>query len=68
MKSYDWILYAIIAAFLAWEGVAHWILHNRQGHTASNRIEAIEKKWGIPARIVVAAATVALGVHLQGAF
>lgn len=64
----DEILYGIVAAFVAWEGIAHFILHNKQGHTASNRILYIEKKGGIPIRILVAASVIALGIHLEGVF
>lgn len=65
--SLDAILYAIIAAFVAWEAVAHFVLHNLSGHTLSNRIGALEhnKAWGWLVRIVVAVAVVVLGVHLE---
>lgn len=65
---WDVILYTIIAAFVAWEGIAHYVLHNKTGHTASNRILWIEKRGGIPVRILIAASVIALGVHLEGAF
>jgi hypothetical protein len=64
----DTILYGIVAAFVAWEGVAHYGLHNRQAHTLSNRIMWLERHGGWPVRAVVAAVVVALGVHLEGAF
>lgn len=64
----DWILYAIIGTFVAWEAVAHYAFHNRSAHTLSNRIAWLEKRGGWPVRIVVAVAIVALGAHLQGAF
>lgn len=64
----DSILYSIVAAFIAWEGVAHFALHNKSGHTLSNRILAAETRWGIPIRVLVACACAALGVHLQGVF
>lgn len=67
--SYDFILYAIIAAFVAWEGVAHFVLHNVSGHTASNRIGWLEHRgplWvQLIVRIIVGAAVVLLGVHLE---
>lgn len=68
--SYDWILYAIVAAFTGWEGIAHYALHNQQGHTLSNRIAWLENhgppalRYGI--RVLVACAVAALGVHLEG--
>lgn len=65
---YDWILYGIIGVFVAWEGIAHYVTNNTQAHTLSNRIKAAEAKGGIPVRILVAAAVIALGVHLEGAF
>ena len=64
----DAILYAIIAAFVAWEAVAHYVLHNDSGHTLSNRIIWLEGEGGWPVRVLVAAAVVVLGVHLEGAF
>jgi hypothetical protein len=64
----DPILYTIIAAFIGWEATAHYALHNQQGHTASNRILTLEKRFGWPVRVLVALATIALGVHLEGGF
>jgi hypothetical protein len=64
----DAILYAIVAAFVAWEAVAHYALHNRSGHTLSNRITWLETRGGIPVRILVACVVAALGVHLEGGF
>jgi hypothetical protein len=65
----DPILYGIIAVFVAWEGVAHYLLHNTSGHTLSNRIGWLEHRgpaWvQLIIRIVVAAAVVLLGVHLE---
>lgn len=66
--GFDWVLYAIVAAFVVWEAVAHFLLHNQSGHTLSDRIEWLETKGGWPVRVVVSAAVVALGVHLQGVF
>lgn len=69
---WDWILYAIIAAFIAWEAVAHYLLGNRAGHTLSNRIAWLEDQGSASqqtaVRVVVAAAVAALGVHLEGGF
>lgn len=64
----DAILYGIIAAFIAWEAAAHFAFHNRTGHTLSNRIRLLERDYGWPMRALVAAAVVALGVHLEGGF
>lgn len=64
----DAILWAIVAVFVAWEAVAHFVLHNREGHTLSNRIVWLERKGGWPVRVLTAAAVIALGVHLQGVF
>lgn len=64
----DAILYAIVAAFVAWEFVAHFTFHNRGAHTLSNRIAWLERRGGWPVRALVAAAVLALGLHLQGAF
>ena len=64
----DTILYLIVAAFTAWELTAHYLLHNRQGHTLSNRIEWLEREGGWPVRALVAVAVLTLGIHLQGAF
>lgn len=68
-KRYDPVLWIIVAAFVAFEAIAHFVYHNSDGvGTASHEIEAIEKKYGWPARALVAAAVVALGVHLEGGF
>lgn len=65
----DWILYGIIGAFVAWEGTAHFALHNAQGHTLSNRIGWLEHRgpwWSqLVVRVVVAVAVVVLGLHLE---
>lgn len=67
--NYDPILYAIIALFVAWEGVAHFVLHNVTGHTLSNRIGWLEHRgplWlQLVIRLIVAAAVIVLGVHLE---
>lgn len=57
-----------MAAFVAWEGVAHYGLHNQSGHTLSNRIKWLEGAGGVPVRVLVALACLALGVHLEGGF
>jgi hypothetical protein len=64
----DTILYGLVALFVVWEVAAHYALHNTRGHTLSNRILWLETRGGWPVRAVVAAAVVALGVHLEGAF
>lgn len=64
----DSILYGIVALFVAWEAVAHYVFHNVQGHTLSNRIAWLERHGGWPVRALVGAATAALGVHLLGGF
>ena len=61
----DIALYAIILAFVIWEAIAHYVFHNQGAHTLSNRIAWLERKGGWPARVVVAGAIIALGVHLQ---
>lgn len=65
---YDWILWCLISAFVAWEAVAHYALRNIEGHTLSNRIAWLETEGGWPVRVVVACACLALGVHLEGGF
>lgn len=68
----DAILYAEIAAFIAWEAVAHYLLHNRSGHTLSNRIAWLEHRGPLWVQLIVrsvtAACVLALGVHLEGGF
>ena len=64
----DAILYSIMALFIAWEAVAHFVLHNVRGHTLSNRIAWLERKGGWPVRLLVGLAMVVLGVHLEGVF
>jgi hypothetical protein len=66
--NWDWILYGVVSVFVAWEGIAHYVLHNRDGHTLSNRITWLEGRGGWPVRVLVAAVVVALGVHLEGLF
>lgn len=66
--TWDWILYTIIALFVAWEAIAHFIVRNTTAHTLSNRILDLEHKHGLWVRILVAMAVTALGVHLEGAF
>ena len=65
----DTILYLEILAFIAWEAVAHFVLHNRTGHTLSNRIGWLEHLGPtyeqVITRIAVAASVIFLGVHLE---
>lgn len=63
------ILYAIIAAFIAYEVVAHFVLHNRGMETLSHLILSAERrKFGWFVRVLVVCALIALGVHLEGGF
>jgi hypothetical protein len=64
----DLVLYAIIALFVAWELVAHFVYKNVFGHTLSNRILWLEERGGVPVRILIAGLVLALGIHLQGVF
>lgn len=61
------ILFVIIAAFIVYELVAHFVRY-RGMLTLSAIVLLAEKRWGMPIRVLVAAAVVALGVHLEGAF
>lgn len=65
---FDPILWIIIAAFVVWELVAHFVLHNDEGHTLSNRIDVFEKWAGAPGYAavigVLCAAAVVLPLHL----
>jgi hypothetical protein len=64
---YDPVLLLLLAAFVAFEIVAHFHYHNANGwETLSNRIVAFEQRYGWPARVVVYAALAALAVHLWG--
>lgn len=63
-----WILMAIIAAFIAYEAVAHFVRHNVGMETLSRIILNAERRWGWPVRVLVAAAVIVLGIHLEGAF
>ena len=68
-KRYDPILWIIVAAFVVFELVAHFDFHNRNGmETLSHEITSAEARFGWPARVVVAAGCVALGLHLQGLY
>lgn len=60
----DVVLWLIVAAFLSWEGVAHFALHNRSGHTLSNRIWWFEKATGPVGYSLVSLSLVALFLHL----
>lgn len=59
----DIFLWALIALFVVWEAFAHFIAKNREAHTLSNRIWALEKKYP-KSRILVVAAIALLFVHL----
>jgi hypothetical protein len=63
-----WILFVIVAAFIAYEAVAHFLWHNVGMETLSRIVLNAEQRWGWPVRVLVAAAVIALGVHLEGAF
>lgn len=68
-KRYDPVLWLIVAAFVAFEFVAHFDYHNQNGmETLSHEISGFENSYGWAARALVAAAVVALGVHLEGGF
>jgi hypothetical protein len=60
----DVVLWTLVAAFISWEGVAHFVLHNRQGHTLSNRIWLFEKATGPVGYSLVSLSLVALFLHL----
>lgn len=59
----DLILWAIVAAFIAWELYAHFVARNRSAHTLSNRIHWLERRHGWT-RVPVAIACVLLLTHL----
>lgn len=59
----DWILWAIVGAFLVWEAYAHFVARNRGAHTLSNRIWALEQRWP-KMRVVTVLVLVALVLHL----
>ena len=63
----DIVLWAIVGLFVAWEAFAHFIAKNREAHTLSNRIWALERRWPVT-RLVVAAAVALLGTHLVAGF
>lgn len=63
-----WILYLIVAVFVVYEAVAHFIYHNGKLETLSHLILLFEEKHGLKARILVAIVVLLLGVHLEGAF
>lgn len=57
-----------VVAFVAYELVARFILHNKGMQTLSHLILVAERKWGWPVRVLVAACCIALLVHLEGGF
>jgi hypothetical protein len=59
----DYILWAIVAAFIIWEAYAHFVMHNRRAHTLSNRISALEKRYP-KTRVLVAVVLLVLALHL----
>jgi hypothetical protein len=62
------ILFVIVAMFIAYEAVAHFVFRNAGMETLSHLIAKAEHKWGTPVRIIVGAAVVVLGIHLEGVF
>lgn len=56
-------LYAIVAAFVAWELFAEYVARNRAEHTLSNRIHALEHRHPLT-RLLVAGVMGALTLHL----
>ena len=59
----DLILWGICALFIAWEAFAHFIAKNREAHTLSNRVWALEARYP-KTRGVVALIMIALTLHL----
>jgi hypothetical protein len=62
--KYDPFLWIIVAVFAAWELLAHFLWHNVDGHTLSNRIWAFEKLTGWKGRAIVGTVVVVLFTHL----
>lgn len=61
--SLDWILWLIVAAFVVWELYAHFVAKNKEAHTLSNRIQALEKKYP-KTRVLTAVVILVLALHL----
>ena len=59
----DLILWAIVAAFVAWELYAHFVARNKAAHTLSNRIQALEKLYP-KTRVLTAVVLLVLALHL----
>lgn len=59
----DVILWAICAAFVAWELFARFVARNRYAHTLSNRIWALEKRHP-KTRVATAVVLLVLALHL----
>lgn len=59
----DWILWTIVAAFGAWEAFAHFVAKNRDAHTLSNRIQALEARYP-KTRVLTAVVMLVLALHL----
>lgn len=60
------ILYALLAAFIALDAVAHFT-HYRYGPTVSWTVLWLEHRFPI-FHLIVGAIVLALGLHLEGAF
>ena len=56
-------LWVMCGAFTAWEVFAHFVARNKQEHTLSNRIWALEQKYP-KSRVAVAGAVFVLFTHL----
>lgn len=59
----DVILWLIVLLFVVWEAFAHFIAKNKEAHTLSNRIWALEARYP-KSRALVALACLALALHL----
>lgn len=57
-----------ILAFITYEVVAHFVLHNKGMETLSHLVLRIERKYGLPARVLAGAFMIALTVHIEGGF
>lgn len=59
----DLVLWTIVAAFVVWELFAHFVAKNRDAHTLSNRIQALEKHHP-KTRVLTAVVLLVLALHL----
>lgn len=57
-------LWVLVVLFWVWEVIAHFVFHNKDMHTLSNRIWRFEMRYGLKARILIALGVVALFLHL----